>query len=233
MSPANAWRWCVVAGIATLIASTAFGYLGIKPCGDTGGAGAIIALELVRTPEALVQLFLGYGQGRACADALLAAHERALVLDGFAFIPAYGIFLFHGAKALTPAHARLACMAMAAVLVAALLDEVEGLILFQLIGIWESPPDLFDALFWVVRPKFALLGIGEILIAALLLRGTWFAKIAALPMIAGGLASLYFLFANPYDPLMMQGHRWAWTALLIVAVAAAIRPSLVARPEPA
>jgi len=233
LSPAGAWRWCVVAGIATLAASTAFGYMGIKPCGDTGGAGAIIALELVRTPAALAQLFLGYGQGSACSDALAAAQGRALLLDSLAFIPAYGTFLFLAAKALGPAQRRLAWAAMAAVLAAALLDEVEGLILSQLLAIWQSPPDLFDALFWVVQPKFALLGIGEILIAALLLRGTWFARIAALPMLAGGLVSLYFLFANPYDPLMMRGHRWAWTALLIVAILAAIRPSLVARTEPA
>lgn len=233
MTSATAWRLCVVAGIATLIASTAFGWMGLKPCGDTGGAGPIIALELVRTPDALIQLFLGYGQGRACADALKAAQERALLLDALAFIPAYGLFLFHGGKALSPTNARLAWAAMTAVVAAALLDEIEGLLLFQLIQIWESPPDLFGMLFWVVRPKFALLGIGEILIAILLLRGTWFARITALPMIAGGFASLWFLLTNPYDPLMMQGHRWAWTALLIVAILAAIRPSLVARSEPA
>ncbi len=67
------------------------------------------------------------------------------------------------------ARAAFSLAAIAALLIAALLDQVEGLILFQLVPHWQSPPDLFGALFLAVRSKFALLGLGELLLAALAL----------------------------------------------------------------
>ena len=114
---------------------------------------------------------------------------------------------------------------------AALLVEIEGVLLLVLVPSWSTPPDLFDALFWTVRPKFALLGVAEILLALLLARGPWLGKIASVPLAWGGTVSLWMLFADPHDPLMMLGHRYAWTALLAVALVASVRPSLVMRPR--
>lgn len=147
-----------------------------------------------------------------------------------AFIPAYAAFLALGTRALGGDARRLSRIAIAVLLAGALLDEIEGLILLQLANHWQNPPDLFGALFFTVRPKFALLGIGSLLLAALAWRGTPIGKIAALPLAGGGLASLWFLFRAPHDPMMMLGHRYAWMALLALAAIGSIRPRWVRRP---
>jgi len=212
-----------VAGLATLAAST--GFPPVDACGPTQGAGPIIALELVRTPAQLAELF----GPPACSAAFQAAQLRASWWDALAFIPAYAAFLILGALALRNDARRLSTIAVAALLAAALLDQIEGLVLFQLIPNWQSSPDLFGALFFSVRPKFALLGIGSMLLAALAWRGPLLGKIAALPMAAGGIASLWFLFTNPHDPAMMLGHRYAWMALLALAVIGSINRRWVSR----
>lgn len=232
MSPASAWRACALAGLATLAVSFGFALIEhLRPCGPTGGAGAILALELVRTPADLLQLFGGGAQ--PCAGQLETAQIQALWLDMLAFIPAYAAFLLLGILALEPERGRLALAALAMIAVAALLDEIEGLVLLQLTPAWANPPDLFGPLYWTVRPKFFLLGAGELVIALLLWRGTWLAKLVALPMAVGGAVSIGFLVTAPRNPLMMEGHRWAWTALLVLALIAAIRPSLAKRPQQA
>lgn len=212
-----------MAGLATLAAST--GFPPVDACGPTQGAGPIIALELVRTPAQLAELF----GPPACSAAFQAAQWRASWWDALAFIPAYAAFLILGALALRNDARRLSTIAVAALLAAALLDQIEGLVLFQLIPNWQSPPDLFGALFFSVRPKFALLGIGSMLLAALAWRGPLLGKVAALPMAAGGIASLWFLFTNPHDPAMMLGHRYAWMALLALAVIGSINRRWVSR----
>ena len=188
----------------------------------------MIALELVRSAAELQTLF----GGPACSDSHAAGQTAALWWDMLAFIPAYAAFLALAALALRPARRRLALAAMAVLLLAALLDEVEGMVLLALVADWRNPPGLFAALFATVRPKFALLSLGELMLAVLLVRGTWLASIAAVPVAAGAMLSLYLLFANPRAPLMMEGHRYAWTALLIVALLASARPALVIKPEP-
>ena len=58
----------------------------------------------------------------------------------------------------------------------------------------------------------------------MLWRGALFEKIAAGVMLAGALASLYYLAVAPHDPAMMKGYTIAWAALLIVALIRAILP---------
>lgn len=229
MSNATAWRLCALAGFATLLASTAFGWIpGLKACGPTGGAGAIIAFELARAPETLAALF----GSEPCRSTLLAAQRSALWLDELGFIPAYTAFLALGAWALRD-RSRLALATVAVFLIAGLCDEIEGVTMFALMNPLPGEPWLFTPLFWAVRIKFALLGIGALLLAALLVRGSWLGRIAAVPMLGGGLMSLWFLFTAAHNPLMMKGHLIAWSALLVVALIAAIRPALVKRPNPA
>ncbi|MDG2534661.1 hypothetical protein P6144_13445 [Sphingomonas sp. HITSZ_GF] len=207
-----------MAGLATLAAS--MGFPPVDACGPTHGAGPIIAFELVRNPSQLAELF----GPPSCSGAFQAAQTRASWWDALAFIPAYAAFLALGACAMRNDARRLSLVAVATFLVAALLDQIEGLILFQLAAHWQSPPGLFGALFFTVRPKFALLGIGSLLLAALAWRGTLLGKIAAVPLAAGGLASLWFLFTDPHDPAMMLGHRYAWMALLALAAIGSINP---------
>lgn len=197
----------------------------VDPCGPTHGAGPIIAFELVRSPAALAELF----GPASCSSTFQAAQIRASWWDALAFIPAYAAFLALGARALRNNARRLSRVAIAVLLVAALLDEIEGLILFQLAGHWQDPPDLFGALFLTVRPKFALLGIGSLLLAALAWRGPALGKIAGLAMAAGGTVSLVMLLIDPHAPLMMLGHRYAWMALLALAAIGSFAPRLVRR----
>lgn len=166
-----------------------------------------------------------------CTSRFAGAQRAGLWLDMLGFIPAYTAFLGFGAWALRGNGMRLAQAALAGVIAGGLLDEVEGVLMFGLLDDFPGDPALFGPLFWAVHLKFALLSLGSILIAALLVRGTWLARIAAVPVAAGGMIALYLLFANPRLPLMMAGHRYAWTALLVVALIAAVRPALVMRPR--
>lgn len=214
-----------MAGLATLIASTAFARIaGLQPCGPSGGAGAVIALELVRSAADVLALF----GSEPCTSRLIAAQREALWLDMLGFIPAYSIFLLAAAVALRKASLGLALVTFNLFMIAGALDAVEGLVSFKLLANLPGTEKLFTGLFWTVRPKFAILGLGEILLALMLWRGAPISKIAAGAMLAGGLVSLRFLFSNPHDPAMMKGHAIAWGALLIVALAGALRPTLVA-----
>jgi hypothetical protein len=215
--------------VATLAVSSMFGRIaGLTPCGPSGGAGAVIAFELVRSAEQVIALF----GSEPCTSRLIAAQREALWLDMLAFIPAYTAFLALGAFALRRSGLLLALIAMSLFLAAGTFDEIEGLMLFRILGEMPGTPMLYDALFWTVRPKFALLGAGEILLAALLWRTPLLGKIASGLLLAGGLASLYFLFDDPHARAMMNAHTYAWGALLIVALIGGVRPEWVTRGVP-
>lgn len=164
-----------------------------------------------------------------CTSRLLAAQRSALWLDMLGFIPAYTIFLIAGVVALRKSSLGLALVAFNLFLFAGALDEIEGAVMFKIMANMPGNPHLFDGLFWTVRPKFALLGLGEILLALMLWRGPLLGKIAAGALLAGGLVSLRYLFFDPHAPAMMRGHTIAWTALLLVALVGAVRPALVMR----
>lgn len=198
---------------------------GLVACGPSDGAGPIIALELVRTAGQVTALF----GSEPCTSTLIAAQREALWLDMLAFIPAYTGFLALGAFALRRSGLVLALAAMSVFLAAGAFDEIEGLVLFKLLANLPGTQAIYDSLFWTVRPKFALLGLGEIMLAALLWRGSLAGKVASGLLLAGGLASLYFLLNDPHAPAMMKGHTYAWGALLIAALVGAWRPDLVAR----
>jgi hypothetical protein len=189
-------------------------------CGTAGGAGAILSFELARTPAELAALLTG----QRCIDAQAAA----LWIDELWFIPAYTAFLALGAWSLRQGGRGLALAALSAFLLAGLFDEIEGLVMFALLGDSLNGPGIFSALFWAVHLKFALLGIGEVLLAALMFRYYW-PRVAAVPIGTFGLVSLWFLLTDPHDRWLMLAHRNAWMALLAFAIVAAIRPALAAR----
>lgn len=230
MTTATAWRLCALAGFATLLASTAFGWVpGLKACGPSGGAGAILAFELARTPATLAALF----GSEPCTSTLLAAQRSALWLDELGFIPAYTAFLALGAWALRGNAPRLAIAAVATALIAGLCDEIEGVTMFALMNPLPGAAWLFTPLFWAVRIKFALLSVTELLLATLLTSGPLLGRLAGIVVLVSGLLGLAILFVDPHDPMMMKGHSIAWTALLIAATIGAIRCALVSRPIPA
>lgn len=226
MNGALAWRLCAVAGLATLAASMGFGRIpDLVACGSTHGAGPIIALELVRNPAELAELF----GAPPCSEKFRIAQLSASWWDALVFIPAYATFLILGAWALRPGARMLGLAAMAILFAAALFDQIEGVILLQILPVGPDAQSLFDMLFVVVRTKFALLGIGELMLAALAWRGTLVAKLTAVPLAAGGLVSLWFLLSEPHHPFMMQAHSYGWMALLALAVVGAINPRWVRR----
>ena len=230
MRPAAAWRLCVVAGLATLLASTAFGWIaGLKACGPTGGAGPIIAFELAPTPDAIAALF----GGEPCTSRFVAAQRAGLWLDMLGFIPAYTAFLALAGWALRGNGRRLALAAVAAALVAGLCDQIEGFTMFAIMDPLPGAAWLFTPLFWAVRIKFALLSLTEGLLGLLLLKGRVLSKMAGAGMIAGAFLGLLCLLVSPHEPGMMRGHSYAWIALLLAAIVAAIRPTLVSRANPA
>ncbi len=198
-------------------------------CGPGGGAGPVIEFELVRSVEQMLALF----GSEPCTSRLIAAQREALWLDLLGFIPAYTAFLALGAFALRRSGLLLALITMSIFLAAGTFDEIEGAVLFKILGNMPGTQMLYDALYWTVRPKFALLGLGEILLAALLWRGPLLAKVASGLLLAGGLGSLYFLFNDPHAPAMMKAHTYAWGTLLIVAAIGTVRPFWVSREAPA
>ncbi|RYD56756.1 MAG: hypothetical protein EOP60_04865 [Sphingomonadales bacterium] len=183
---------------------------------------------MARTAEQVLNLF----GTEPCTSRLGAAQREALWLDMLGFIPAYTAFLTLGAVALRRSGLALALAAFTIFVLAGALDEIEGLVMFRILAEMPGTPELFTGLFWTVRPKFALLGLGEIVLAAMLWRGPLLAKVAAGPMLAGGLASLWFLFTAPYAPTMMKAHSYAWMALLIVAAVGSFQPLMVTREAP-
>jgi hypothetical protein len=221
----SAWRWCALAGLATLAVSIAIGRTpGLVPCGPSGGAGAIIALEMARSVADVTALF----GGGPCAGRLLAAQRTALWWDMLAFIPAYAVFLMAAVMALRPVNFGLALLGFNLFLIVPVLDWLEGAILFRILGEMPGTEKLFTGLFWMVRPKFAMLALGEIVLAAMLWQlGTRLAKIAAGAIAAGGAVSLLFLVTAPRDPVMMRGYLVAWVALLVVAGVGAVRPGVL------
>lgn len=162
-----------------------------------------------------------------CRATMIGAQRSGLWLDMLAFIPAYTAFLALAAWALRPLQRRVALAAVAAVLLAGLFDEIEGVALFGILNGFPGDVRWFTPLWLAVHAKFVLLALGELMIAALLVRSTWLVRAGALPVALGGGIALWMILADPRNPLMMEGHRWAWTALLVIAILAAIRPALV------
>lgn len=222
-----AWRWCALAGLATLVVAVLLGRVpGLTPCGGTSTAGAVIALELARSAADVTALF----GSEPCTSRLIAAQRHALWIDMLAFIPAYGVFLLSAVMALRGAGLGMAMFVFNLFMIAVTLDFLEGAILFKLLANLPGEARQFTGLYWMVRPKFALLGVGEIALALMLWRGAAPAKIAAGVIAAGGVVALTYLFRDPHDPAMMTGHTVAWSALLVVAVIGAVRPAALGLP---
>ncbi|MEO7680396.1 MAG: hypothetical protein ABIS14_06850 [Sphingomonas sp.] len=227
MTPRLAWPLCALAGLTAMAASMAFGWIpGLAPCGPSGGLGSIMALELARGPGEVGALF---GNG-ACRTMLVCAQLNALLLDGLVFIPSYAAFLALGALALRRA-APVACqIAIAVVLVAALLDEIEEALLYAILRALPGSETVIDLLYWEARTKFALLVLTGLLIAWGFISSRRLGLLAAVPMIGGSLFSAALIVANMHAPMLMQGFVWSWTALLVAAIIGAFWPGAFSPP---
>lgn len=224
MTTVAAWRWCLAAGVLTMLISGAFGRIaGLVACGETGGLGPVIAFEVATTPAEVAALF---GED-PCRAALIPAQRTALWLDALAFIPAYAAFLSLATWAAKP---RYAWPVIAALLIAALCDEVEGALLFAVLRDLPGTPPVLGVLFWAVRAKFLLLGLATLASAALLLL-RWRTARVLCGLIAGvgAVEALNGFFAPP-APGMMTGFTLAWFGLLAAAAIGACWPRLLGPP---
>lgn len=223
MTDRRAWLGCAVAGVMAFVASFLFGRVsGLTPCGQSGGLGAVLAFEFARAPADVAALF----GAEPCRAGLVAAQRTALLLDGLWFIPAYTGFLVLAARASGGLWWR---WLGAALLVAGLSDEVEGLLLWAVLDRLPGTDGLMAALWWPVHVKFALLATGTAGIGALLTAHRWrvLPRVIGIGLIVmGGFALLRLIQGEVAG--MMLAFTLGWTALLLAAVAGAVRPSLFA-----
>ncbi len=188
-------------------------------CGPSASERAILAFQLVSSPAEVAEIF----GSEPCRGALVAAQYRGLWLDAFAFIPAYGAFLLLAIAAMRRLLPNVALAASALAATAVALDQVEGLLLLSILGDLPGGEVTVTALYWIVRAKLGVLGLAEIAIGVLLVRRRWIGSLMSVPVLAGGMTSLWLLAANPHNPAMMDAHAIAWGALFIATIVMARR----------
>jgi len=223
MTPRTAWRGCAAAGVVAFICSSSFGRIpGMTACGPDHGLGPAVALEFARTPAEVVALF----GSEPCTSMLATAQKTGLVLDALGFIPFYTAFLILAAIAL-PRRGRFKPFVIAAFIVAAVADQIEGGLLYAILRDLPGTPLLLGLLWWPVHVKFALLALGTMGTGAMMAQGNPVRHLFAAPVWGGGILALLGLLALPVA-WTMQGFLIAWVTLLIVAMLASFRPSLFA-----
>jgi len=218
----TAWRLCVLAGLTAFYCSWRFGRIpGLVACGPVPGAlGPIIGFELARTPAAVAALF----GAEPCRSTLVAAQGAGLRLDALGFIPSYTAFLVFAAVAASRGRFRM--VTVAALLVAGVSDEIEGLIMGGVMRALPGTPAQLDQLYWAVHLKFGLLALGTTLIGLAIVRLGGLVPLLFGAMVwIGGMAAIYGFGELP-GPVMMQAFAIAWFALLATAIVASVRPAL-------
>lgn len=226
MRPRTAWRLSVLAGVIAFACSFVFGGIpGLVACGSFAGSGQygpILAFELARTPADIAALF---GSG-TCRATLIDAQVKGLWLDALGFIPSYTAFLALAAIAASRGWARRAIIAM--LLIAGLSDEIEGLVMWRIMGNLPGSDGQLGALYWAVHVKFALLAIGTTLIGLELIRTLrlW-PMLFGLVITVGGAAAIYGFWTLP-NSMMMAGFTYAWFAVLVTAIVASFAAGVFA-----
>ena len=226
MRPRTAWRLCVLAGLIAFACSYAFGKIpGLVACGTFAGSGQlgpILAFELARTPGDVAVLF---GSG-ACRATLIDAQVNGLWLDALGFIPSYTAFLVLAAIAASRGRVQRAIIAM--LLIAGLSDEIEGLVMWRIMGNLPGTDGQLGALYWAVHVKFVLLAISTTLIGLELIRTLrlW-PMLFGLVVTVGGAAAVYGFWSLP-NAMMMAGFTYAWFAILVTAIVASFAAGVFA-----
>lgn len=226
MRPRTAWRLSVLAGLVAFACSFAFGKIpGLVACGTFDGSGQlgpILAFELARSPGDVAALF---GSG-ACRTTLVGAQDKGLWLDALGFIPSYTAFLVLAAIAASRGRVQRAIVAM--LLVAGVSDEIEGLVMWRIMGDLPGTPAQLHGLWWAVHVKFGLLAIGTTLIGLALIRAfkLW-PMLFGLIIAVGGAAAVYGFWLLP-NTMMMAGFTYAWFAILVTAIVASFAAGVFA-----
>ena len=232
MTTRRAWLACAVAGVLAFAASFLFGRIPeLRPCGPSGGLGAVLAFEFARTSADVAALF----GAEPCRSGLIAAQRTAALLDGLWFIPAYTTFLIMAVMA----SARVgrgwppAVMLLASILAfAGFADEVEGGLLWLILATLPGSETLVAALWWPVHVKFALLAIGTAGIGGQLVghgRRVPFRASGIGVAIMGAIALLRLVQGEVAG--MMLAFTIGWVGLLAIAIAGCALGNDPRRPE--
>lgn len=222
------WALSLVAGIAIIIVASQLAAIPHQQaCDGNHALGAVLRFELVTSPADVARFF---GDG-ACRERLTTAMDAVNRFDSVAFIPAFTLFQIFASLALRGEHRRtgMRLVALAVVNVALLagaLDLLENIRLLEMTWTIRAGNAASDAaisqLYWLVRIKFALLGLAAIGLGLLLARRAmrvW--QVAGGFAMLGGLICLTGLLAHS---LLMPGVLLAWTIILLAAAWGALRP---------
>lgn len=215
------WRWAALAAVGVILCAIAFGSIPDLGICETSPE-PILAFEFVRSPVEVEALF-----PFTCRVAAVEAQRVGLLLDFLGFIPIYSAFLIlsllglrrEGAHPLIP-------IAIAAVIVAALLDEMEGFQLWSILAAMPGTDSDIALLMPAVRGKFALLALVVGAIGWLNLRARDWRMVTGVIMIAGSTWGILGLFTDYHR--VAGGAAPAWLALILTALVLALRPPRIA-----
>ncbi|MCU0728511.1 MAG: hypothetical protein MUF41_00150 [Sphingopyxis sp.] len=222
------WALSLIAGIAIIIVAAQLAAIPHqRACDGNYALGAVLRFELVTSPADVARFF---GDG-ACRERLTAAMDAVNRFDSMAFIPAFTLFQIFAALALRGEYryTRMRLIALGVVnaaLFAGALDLLENIRLLEIawtIRAGNAATDVaISQLYWLVRIKFALLGLAAVGLGVMLAqRGTRLWKLLGTLATVGGLICLTGLMAHS---LLMPGVLLAWSVVLVAAAWGVARP---------
>lgn len=212
------WQLCVVAGAGVIMSMFVFATVdNNQACGPTDGLAPILAFELVRSPDEVAGLF----GSEPCRSRFAAAMDEVNRIDTYLFIPIFVCFLGCGALAAGGGATWVAGATAVLAVVAGVCDLAENQILVAVTAELPGTAAQIDRLFYLVRIKFALLGLVSVAIGTLLApRGNW-TRGAALLLIVSGLMTVAAVFGAYW--LLTPAIGLSWLTLGIVALSGAVR----------
>ena len=213
----NLWRWAALAAVGVILCAIGFASIpNINVCGTANDP--ILAFEFVRSPFEVAALF-----PENCRGAAVEAQRTGLLFDALVFIPIYSALLILSLVALRRERGtRLATAAIAAVIVAALLDEFEGLQLWAILSDMPGTQETIALLMPAVRGKFLLLALATAAIGWLHIRARNWRMVTGAAMSGGSAWAILGLFTDYRR--VMGGSAIAWLALIITTLILAFRP---------
>jgi hypothetical protein len=220
------WRLCVLCGAGVIAFAVWFGgVIPTRTCSGPlpAGVSALLVYQLSRTPADIEGVF-----GRAgdpCRAAMIAAMDRANMVDLLGFIATYSAFLACFFLALWRAGAgAVARIGLAAVLIALAFDVLETSTQLHITAELPGSPAALTLLAIGSTGKYlALAVICACAGAAMVSRGKTVGRIAGAACIAGGVMVVVGLFEAPMRAALSAGNALAWLVILLYAATVSVQ----------
>lgn len=222
------WTLCALFGLATIGFVVWFTrHIPTHTCSGPlpEGVTSLLAFQLATTPAEIEAVF---GQAiDTCRAAMVAALDRVDRVDLLGFIPTYGLFLATFLLALRrEGVARPAHVGLVFLVVGLAFDVLETATQLYITRALPGSDAELTALTIASRGKFsALAAVALCAGLGLFARGGLLRRIAAIACIVGAGISVAGLAGGPAAAMLPRGGVLSWTAMLVVAVAEALRPS--------